>query len=508
MTDPNSIDCIHAGQISGPVLLCQAHDTWMDPKNCEQCPIRLTSKPPASAPPEHIRVSIIITCGPGYDRWVNDAIKSALCQGPDVEVIVVYDRCHAPPEKWDTVKTRHIDAGNVQQARRTGLLAAQGEAILFLDADDILPNGFVREGLKVLTAETQKDPRVAGVYPNATYVDASHQYTTTRPNLRAPDWDRGEFERRNFMVISTLTWAVALRGSWHQTSDHVVLEDHAMWSQLVADGWEFRPQRNYSLIVRTHADSLSQSQASPDYSVSFDIANQPITVFVAVSGREHCLDRLIAWLQGLPGNCRLVLANNSGDTRVYHRLRQVNWQNYDVRIYEEPAIRGLADQDRKNKAVSRAVELKVCSIYNRAAQETRTPFLLTIEDDVIPTLTPTEAIAELAAGFIGPQVAAVGGLYRSRYAPHNIIAWHANEKNSTQLVTTRSANRHTRIKGTGFGCLLIRTPILRLAPLAVPQDEWYDPYFWDRIAHLGYHLHLANRLTCIHVDSKLGDIHV
>ena len=91
-------------------------------------------------------VSVVIPCF-NAERWIGDAIRSALAQTwPDVEVIVVDDGSTdgsrevigAFAERVECIFTANQGAG---AARNVGIESAAGEYVQFLDSDDVLlPN--------------------------------------------------------------------------------------------------------------------------------------------------------------------------------------------------------------------------------------------------------------------------------------------------------------------------------------------------------------------------------
>ena len=91
-------------------------------------------------------ISVIV---PAYnsEKWLKDCCRSVFCQSyPNVELIIVDDGStdrtlalakELAAEKED-VRVIHTENGGVCRARNTGLEAARGEYITFLDADDVL----------------------------------------------------------------------------------------------------------------------------------------------------------------------------------------------------------------------------------------------------------------------------------------------------------------------------------------------------------------------------------
>jgi glycosyltransferase involved in cell wall biosynthesis len=110
-------------------------------------------------------VSVIVPCF-NYGRFVGAAIESALSQGwSSLEVIAVDDGSTddslAVLETFGSaIRVIHRENGGVNAATDTGIAAASGELITFLDADDTWPAGRVRVLAQALLAH----PEAGAVY--------------------------------------------------------------------------------------------------------------------------------------------------------------------------------------------------------------------------------------------------------------------------------------------------------------------------------------------------------
>ena len=100
-------------------------------------------------------VSIIIPC---FNRapLVGNAIRSALREGPDVEVIVVddgsTDGSASVAARYDSVRVVSTENRGPSAARNTGLEQSSGDFIRFLDSDDQLASGSTAILLKVVNS--------------------------------------------------------------------------------------------------------------------------------------------------------------------------------------------------------------------------------------------------------------------------------------------------------------------------------------------------------------------
>ena len=466
--------------------------------SCETCQIR---HQPATVSGS-LLVSIIITVGPGMRKWLPDAIKS--CDGQSAEIVIVYDK-EQPGSESEGRKIVRGEWGNVQLARRAGMAVAAGSMLLFVDADNALPQGFVRSAADQLQRASLQNAKVAGVYPDISYHDV--EWGSLGRRLDPPEWDRGRFERENFVDASTIVWRHALEASWRECVAHERLEDWHMWGQLVGDGWEFRRGRELTLLYRVRGESMSQVEHADSYAIRYSVDLRPITVFVPVA-RLWAWGQLCEWLRQLPQRCRLVICEGAGDDRLWGRLQRdrVCFDHLrDVRLYrhdKQQLSLGLADADRHQTEAE--VHRVVSGIYNRAAQEASTPLMLIIEDDILPQMAPAELIEKLSGG-LDERTIAVSGVYRSRY-DGNVVAWTQGAGRSLQFVTDCELKewRYLPVAGTGFGCLLIQREALRACPLSVTaEDPWFDPRFFRKASSLGV-AKLCTAVVCQH-RNRNGD---
>ena len=99
------------------------------------------------------KISIII---PVYkvEKYIRKTLDSVIEQIiPDVEVILVDDGspdncgkiCDEYAEKFNFIKVIHQQNSGVSVARNRGVKETSGEYIMFLDSDDLLDDGFLKE---------------------------------------------------------------------------------------------------------------------------------------------------------------------------------------------------------------------------------------------------------------------------------------------------------------------------------------------------------------------------
>lgn len=130
-------------------------------------------------PAERLRRLSVVIPSYNYERYIADAIDSALAlDWPDVEVIVVddgsTDRSRAVIDRYgDRVRKHYQPNQGQREAYRVGFAMSTGEAVLFLDADDLAAPSLAR------AVDAVWHPQVSKVQFQMLAVDAAGRPTGT-----------------------------------------------------------------------------------------------------------------------------------------------------------------------------------------------------------------------------------------------------------------------------------------------------------------------------------------
>ena len=212
-----------------------------------------------------MKISVII---PTYNRvdYLPRTINSLLQQTlPAREIIVVDDgsqdatRERIEADYKDTVRYIYRENGGLSAARNTGGQQVTGEAVLFLDSDDLLaPTALAR-----LSAELQSVPNAALAFCRARYINAA-DHAIAIPNTALEDaipegeaWQKllpsncirsagGVLIRRD---------ALETAGEWDETLR--ASEDWEMWLRIAESGRAFLRVPEPLLLYRVHGDNMS-----------------------------------------------------------------------------------------------------------------------------------------------------------------------------------------------------------------------------------------------------------
>ncbi len=483
------------------------------PTNNGQVPKPASPKPAPSGP----TVSVIITSH-NYAKYLEAAILSVLAQTRSADEILVVDDASADDTKMvderfarDGVKYLRVEHKNAHQTRGSGFRASHGDFILFLDADNYLTRDYIANGLKEFTH------RNVGVV----YADLQRFGLYASNLTKFPPFSRGLLMRDNFVDTCALIRREVLEitDAFEIDVDHLLTpEDYLMFQRLAQDGWNFRKQKSV-LMYRTHGEqknvrAFKQRQKS-GYFMTNCLKFHDITLFIPLAGRDYAWDAQSKFLerQAWPHDqIRLILCDTGQNPEFSKRVRQwIADSDYpDARHFTfSPARKGLADDNRYNRQTERDVQYAMCRIYNRLRSALETDYCWILEDDIIP---PDDVLGRLLQHF-RKNVACISAPYLSRWDPHYVV-WTADRKSDTHIGVLRARKpaaheqQVTEVRGSGFGCLAVRSELIKDHIFTVPSGEaYYDPYFfrtmgadWKRLCdwtceceHIGPRGHGAKR---------------
>ncbi len=187
---------------------------------------------------QRMTVSVVI---PTYNRaaYIGDAIESALNQTrvPD-EILVIDDgSTDDTPEvlsQFDAPVTviRQPNRGR-SAARNAGMACAIGDAVIFLDSDDLLMPDCIERFAEVL----EEDPEVGVVYGDALLCDEDAEplarYSEAMPGIRPSGMVLGDLARRNFLTVTSMVRRSSLEGIEFELGMEYA-EDYDFWRRLAA----------------------------------------------------------------------------------------------------------------------------------------------------------------------------------------------------------------------------------------------------------------------------------
>lgn len=438
-------------------------------------------------------VSIIITSH-NYGHYLSECLDSVIGQTHSNVEIVVVDDASSKDDISKKISNKYgvtylrVENKNVHQSRRDGFLNTNSDFIIFLDADDILSEDYIENGLKEFSV------RDVGVV----YADCQH-FGISNKKTNFPEYSKDLLlTGNNFVSCCSIIRreALLLCDAWdRQIDDATIAEDYWMFQRLALDGWEFKKQISI-FYYRMHREQRSKSQrkilTNHVYYHTHGINHQNITLFVPLAGRAWAwawawkrMKKYLNRQQWPHDQINLILCDTSNNTVFSQEVKQwvADCDYTDVRYYQlNVGIPGLADANRRNREVITQVRQAVCRIYNKLRAQLETQFCWILEDDIVP---PDDVLERLLKHF-NADVGSVTAPYASRYHSGAIVWLKDGIKNKVKVLRAEAPSRDespvTEIRGSGFGCLVVRSELLKKHVMALPSSESdLDPYFFSRM---------------------------
>lgn len=338
-------------------------------------------------------------------------------------------------------------------------LEARYEHVLLLDGRTLLGRDWVTAAVTALSTD------VGAVY-------SDHELLATGARTQYPEQVSGDDLARSGLVAPTvLVRRAALSEAWRPAATI-----HTLLRQLARRGWQLR---------KHPVPVLFRGRSNESYFERQRLADETVTLFIPLAGRETLWRELRKFLdrQAWPHDqVRLVLCDTSRDAQFGRLVRDwISRCDYpDVRHFAfAPGTKGLADLPRDQQVA--AVNEAMCRIYNRLRETLTTDYVWVLEDDVIP---PDDVFERMLASF-DEQTASVCAPYRSRFDGWYLV-WSRERlgDNGVHQLTKPLADcpQVQDIRGSGFGCLVLRAEVLQDHIFCLPAGEqWYDVRFFREL---------------------------
>ena len=401
---------------------------------------------------EHLSVSVVIR--EPQPKFLESLLISVLSQRP------------APAEILITGRTNKRIRKIVNRFRSRGVRIANSP----LDVQNdfvclISPNTQLGPDWLAQAAQTLNTPEVGAVYSDHELIQTGER-TDYPEQVTANDLARSGIQAPTILVRREALVAANYLGE----------PLNVLLRKLARSGWELRKHSGTVLYQGLQRRSYFKRQ---------HLSHELITLFIPLSGRSHLWPKQQRFLeqQTWPHpQLRLILYDTSGDESFSREVRTwVSTCDYpDIRHTYLPSGRpGLADLPRDQQLIS--VNEQMCRIYNRLREELTTDYIWILEDDIVP---PVDVLSRLLNAF-DENVASVSAPYRSRFDGRYLV-W-SRERAGNAGVHQRCRPLPDRpqveeIRGSGFGCIVLRSEVLNQQPFCLPPGETcYDVRFFREL---------------------------
>lgn len=386
-------------------------------KTSDQTPPRYTD-----AMTNGVDIAVIVTCHEPYFAWLSDALESVDRQLPGpAERVVVFDGCAPPgfvPSAWQRLTGRWSDPAG---ARDAGLRATTAPWLVFLDADNALPHGYLSAAQRAIERAGRQ---VAIVYPDIQYTDYA---LTPRSVWSMPACDYWSLRQQNCVDTSSV-WrreAIEIVGGWPHGE---FLEDYILALLVTAGGWKAVPLEGPPVLMREHDNgrrSAARRRTGPLLTHLWRARSLGIVSLLA--GRTSTFDRWRRFIltAELPPRTSLYVVDNSGDRSFSRRAYDAAMSIAAERKLDhlDFAVSGKPHPPHTHEDyLTKRRHLHVAQLYATALPRVTEDLVFTLEDDVEP---PPDAIRKLGEDIGYPSrgnIGAVGAAYPSPTYPEHVCA--------------------------------------------------------------------------------------
>lgn len=470
---------------------------------------------PAHSPNKPVLPVAVVVSGRNYARFLGDALESVHRQLPGAAEVVYVDNgstddsvAVARAQGVDTVRMRRCNT--VGPCRNAGAKRTTAPYLVFLDADDVLPEGY----LKVLHDAIESDGRAAVAYPR-------HKTFGIRNNDGdfCDPYSHDALLRTNYIVSCSMMKRAALEAVGGWDVDLPCYQDWDLWLRIAAQGWQMTAAPSVCVDVRTHPDSLTSMTMTRAKWYQAIMQRQPVTVFVPfgpgrpIRGKRFfdvLRDGGLNWAQ-----TTVVFYDNAHDRKVSKMLRDYlgKCPARGTAYYKDDTL--VTYHDIKSRVG--VMPERMAEIWTHGSQFFHGDFIISIEEDTVPACRG--AYARLYEG-MAPDVDAVTGIYHSRPVVDSntllVREWFVRDDGALSIrpisrypggLPTPPQDGCTDIGASGVGCMLLRKETLRglTFPVGRPRN-WLGQDFGlcRHIAERGRRLLAHWGVRCRHYYSAQG----
>ena len=412
-------------------------------------PATLIAEPPRI---EHSPISVVIR--DPQPKILESLLINVLSQRP------------APAEILITGKTNKRLRKTVNRFRVRGVRIASSSLDVQHDFVCLMaPNTQLGPGWLVQAAKAINSHGVGAVYSDHELIQTGEQ-TDYPEHVIANDLARSGIQAPTILVRREALVAAIYSGE----------PLNVLLRKIARSGWELRKHSGIVYVQSDRKESYVERQ---------HLNQETFTLFIPLSGRKHLWPKLQRFLeqQTWPHQrLRLILCDGSGDESFSISLRKwISACDYlDVRHICLQSVKAeLADLPRDQQLI--AVNEQMCRIYNLLRTELTTDYVWILEDDIVP---PDDVLSRLLNSF-EEHVASVSAPYRSRFDGRYLV-WsreRAGNAGVHQLCRPLPDRPQVEeIRGSGFGCIVLRSEVLEQRPFCLPQGETcYDVRFFREL---------------------------
>jgi len=449
-----------------------------------------------------MKISVIITAR-NNGKYLAEAIESCLRQTVTLHDIVYSDdfstdNSISVARKYKEVTIiEHAFHVGVVEARNNGADAAKGDAFVFLDGDDVLPDNFIEKHLQVF------DESTPFVYCSAQTFGMTNVFWKVYAWKTLFLWDR------NFVNTSLMVWRDAFikSGKWQETCVKTMWD----WSLAIRLSRLGIPRKSPAILLyRQHSQSWSQTKEKKNNYSDFlklteDIRDEMVNVTVGLVYDGRIKGFMVKWMTSLISDISIlknkpqfIIVNNSQENLSF--LKSV----YGKYFSEIKIITGQGKLSWDNEVDRRN---KVCELlsecYNMILENATGELIHLRENDIIPNKGSFRKIYDLIIKG-NPVKNAVAGVYMNRNPNFVKIVggfYNENDPQKTIDMTRIPAKEPFVVDYTGTGFLLFWKDICPIFSPYIDRIQAHDWAWGMKLKRQGGALWMNPNSICRHYTS-------
>jgi glycosyltransferase involved in cell wall biosynthesis len=445
------------------------------------------------------RIAVVVTCHAAYLDWLPDALRGIDEQQPAAdERVVVFDGVEPSPlpKPWRAIAGTW---GHPSEARNAGLWATTSPWVIFWDADNVMPEGY----LAAMQAATSAAPgETAIVYPDIRYCDA--RLAPVR-DWRVPDWSYWDLRADNYIDTASAWRRAALEMVAGWSTRTRAFEDFALALDVTALGWTAIRLDGPPVMMRVHDESWHRRQTESDAGFTSLWRARSLAIVSLLAGRDDLLD---GWIQfmlraELPDKTALYVVDNSQNDDFHERVHSACLRIASVRdlTHVDLCVVGRPYQPAVPEPyLTKSRHLHVARLYADVIARVTEDVVLTLEDDVEP---PLDAVRRMGAalGYRSIRnVGAVASAYAMSTNPDLVCAALGADRWEKPVTWGRLPAGLSEVGFVGGGCTIWANWAIRSRPI---QLDWDQQLGWDamlsrELRRAGYCLQLHGDVRSLH----------
>lgn len=452
-----------------------------------------------------LRIAVVVVWDGRRPAWLSVALRSIEAQIPaPVERCLVVDAADGatalsalagdlPLGGWTTRQGCWHDPA---VARNEGTAATGAPWVVFWDADNVMPAGFLAAAQNAIR---EAGPDVGIVYSDIEYVDENLDNATL---WRVPDCDYWGLREGN-CIDTASAWrreALELAGGW--PCGFGAFEDYALALELTRRGWLARRREGPPIVMRQHAASRMETRARDGGRLSDLWHARSLAIVSLLAGRTSTYERWEKFLYTaeLPRHTGLYVVDNSGDAEFTRRVHQTCQALAAARQLDHVNISARPDRytGRDDEPFVTERHRHVARLYADLLPTVGEDLVFTLEDDVEPPPDAIRRLAEQIGHHASGNYAAVAGAYD--FGDGKLCAGRAGGGWGSPIYWHQVRDEPIDVGCVGGGCTLWANWALSGQPIPF---RWNEGLGWDAsLCHAmrrrGYGIRVHGGVRCTH----------